>query len=101
MTTEQKKNYKKSETQDKHCKNEETIGKEPGQPGFLVYKSIPKKEKTLIELSLKIYLGQQFLQPSHGTYIKLNNGSKRDLREAERESRPEKGTYSRRRVQVQ
>ena len=45
MTTEQKKNYKKCDTKDKHCKNEETIGKEPGQPGFLVHKSIPKKEK--------------------------------------------------------
>ena len=45
MTTKQKKNYDKSETQDKHCKNEETIGKEPGQPGFLVYKSIPEERK--------------------------------------------------------
>lgn len=48
MTTEQKKNYKKCDTKDKHCKNEETIGKEPGQPGFLVHKSIPKKEKAYI-----------------------------------------------------
>ena len=44
MTTKKKKNYQKSETQDKHCKNEETVGKEPGQPGFLVYKGIPAKQ---------------------------------------------------------
>ena len=47
MTAEQKKNYNKSQTQDKHCKNEETIGKEPGQPSFLVYKSIPEEKKNI------------------------------------------------------
>lgn len=45
MTTEQQKNYKKSQTKDKHCKYEETIGKEPRQPSLLVYKSIPKEKE--------------------------------------------------------
>lgn len=67
MTTKQKKNYEKSETQDKHCKNEETIGKEPCQPGFLVYKSIPKKQKTLFNLlKMLTYLSQHnFKVASH------------------------------------
>ena len=45
MTGKQKRNYNKSEAKDKHGENEEAIGKEPAQPSFLVYKSIPERGK--------------------------------------------------------
>lgn len=51
MTAKQKRNYNKSEAKDKRGKNEEAIGKEPAQPSFLVYKSIPErgKEKCIVK----------------------------------------------------
>lgn len=50
MAAKKKRNYNKSEAKHKHGKNEEAIGKEPGQPSFLVYKSIPEmgKEKSSV-----------------------------------------------------
>lgn len=51
MAAKKKRNYNKSEAKHKHGENEEAIGKEPGQPSFLVYKSIPEmgKEKSSVK----------------------------------------------------
>lgn len=55
MAAKKKRNYNKSEAKDKHGENEEAIGKEPAQPSFLVYKSIPEmvKEKCSVKFFKK------------------------------------------------
>lgn len=55
MTAKKKRNYNKSKTENNHGKNEEAIGEEPGQPSFLVNKSIPRdKEKFSFNKGLNV-----------------------------------------------